>query len=188
MKRVPLIRKTPLKSHSQFKPKIKTKIIKPFPEAKIPIQKPRRGLLGHGRTQSHILLHSMIAETGCFACLYLNTIAKSKLCIHHPRGRNKGKDYDVNEEYVICLCQEHHDSTLCNGFKGPSIHGNKKLFLELIGIEAWCVLETYKMISSIPPWLAPEEWLEYSLLQTKEDQHEWIINFESDPKRLKKIN
>lgn len=190
MKRTALNRKTPLKRNkivtSNVKSENESRVSQPNPNVKNKIKS--RGLKGHGRNEFQVSLHSRIVDKGCFACNFLNEKPNSKLCIHHPRGRNKGKNGDVCEEFVICLCQQHHDSTMCVGFRGPSVHGNKRLFLNVIGTEAWCVLQTYRSISMIPSWLSNEEWDDYLRLSSPLDQANWICSFETDLKGYRRQN
>lgn len=188
MKRTPLKRKTPLKqksplkSTSGFKNKtlsasLVSKSEKVYQEYKA-IKKPntRHGLQGCGRSEAHVLFHSKVVELGCFACNHLRLETKTKLCVHHTKGRNKGRG-DFCEYMVICLCTAHHDPSVLLGAstKGISVHHNKKLFVALVGTEEWCVLETFKMLCIGPPWITDDEWSSYLKLDGQECQEQWIV-------------
>jgi hypothetical protein len=204
MKKTPLKRKTPLKAKSKLvaKTPLKSKkglsksstfdSCKVAPASKknvianpsassikkiIPPPKRKYGLVGHGRSNAHTEYHEQLVRQGCFACNILGKKPTSKLCIHHIRGRNKGKKDDRCEWLVICLCWEHHDpSTLTGGcYESPSVHGNKHLFTEVIGYELWCVYESFRSVGRIPPWLAAVDWSEYLSIEDQNEQWVWIL-------------
>ncbi len=116
------------------------------------------------------------------ACEILGTKTNSKLCIHHWRGRNKDNANDASEWLVMPLCWLHHDpgSSCVGKYDGPSVHGNKKLFIELVGPEIWCVHESFKRTEETPPWMTESQWLEYDGLGDKGAEIEWLIVFERE--------
>lgn len=192
MKKTPLKRKTPLKAKTGLK---STGGFKSIPAIKstsgAPVQKPsstlknkntvsvrsKSGMKGAGRSDAHKQYHERVISLGCFACNYLGITPSSRLCIHHIDGRNTGKENDYSEWLVVCLCHEHHDpSSLCGAStKGLSVHHNKRLFVQLIGSEKWCVMETFRELDIMPPWLAQEQWGQYLCLTEKDIQENWIV-------------
>ena len=142
------------------------------------------GLKGKGRSDDDIKLHSAIVATGCFGCQAQGKQTLFPLRIHHLLGRNKGKASDVSEKVVLCLCDQCHDPEAAlipsdqkrfHNLTAASVHGNKKLFREVVGDPSWCVLETYKIIGRQPEWLSPNQWYEYFQLQSKTEQESFAI-------------
>lgn len=193
MKRTPLKRKTPLKPKTALKSKTSLKRKTPIKSCgqSASGSKPKaksRGLTGHGRSASDKAWHSQVASLGCFACNHLGIFSSHCLRIHHPNGRNKGKEGDCCEAYVICLCDCHHDpSILIETYDGPSVHGNKRLFRELVGSEAWCVYETHRALNVRPKWLEDDVWADYLLLGSQAEQEEWIVELEKFSHRMRAI-
>ncbi len=194
MKRTPLQRKTPLRTKTALKPKSQLKRLTPLRnsggvDAKKVQQSKSRGLSGHGRTATDKAWHSRVAALGCFVCNHLGAVTTECLRIHHPIGRNKGRDGDCCERFVICLCDLHHDpSIMCKGvLDGPSAHGNKRLFRELVGSEAWCVYETYRALHVRPVWLEEGLWGDYLSLAEQSEQEVWITERERYAPRLREI-
>lgn len=181
MKRTPLKRKTPLKSTCGFKKAAVIKTAKTSTQLVAFKKGKASSLVGKGKSNAQVEFHSIVVELGCFACNKLGLISKSRLVIHHPRGRNKGKVGDASEWFVICLCYEHHDpSTMCGAdMTLPSVHCNKKLFVELVGTERWCVHETYRILDRRPPWIDLAQWNEYLALTKKEDQELYLVDFQN---------
>lgn len=187
MKKTPLLRRTPLSQKTALKSKgfVRKQPVKSDHSVKVtsscviePPKPPARskGLVGHGRTKDHMEIHSLISLTGCFACNYLNIEPKTRICVHHVRGRNNGKLGNVSEYLVIGLCCDHHN---LGDASVPSVHGNKKLFTTMIGPETWCVHETYKIIGRRPPWLSECEWESYNQVAGRESQLQWVMRLES---------
>jgi len=196
MKKTTLLRKTHLKSKTGLKSKT---VLKSKTALKVTTTCPSvktyggdkgdqkngfikgRGLQGVGRTEAHKGWHSKVITLGCFACTKLGVEPISRLCIHHTNGRNKGKG-DFSEWSVFCLCELHHDPSVCSGFstKGLSVHHNKKLFISTIGTETWCVHETFRELNLCPPWLDEEMWMEYLSISDKDLQEIWLVNSEKN--------
>lgn len=187
MKRTPLKRKTPLKAKASFKKnynplKLKSSSMSNKIGETTVTKKKRFGLTGKGRSKEHVSYHEKLIRTGCIACEILGTKTSSKLCIHHWRGRNKDNTNDASEWLVMPLCWLHHDpgSSCVGKYDGPSVHGNKKLFVELVGPEIWCVHESFKRTEETPPWMTESQWLEYDGLGDKGAEIEWLIVFERE--------
>ena len=141
-----------------------------------PTQTPKKknSMSGHGRTKADKELHSAIIGMGCIACRVMGRAQVHPSQLHHPIGRNKGKEGDFCEQYVICLCAEHHDQRIYHGFQSasgwvkadrsmPSVHHNKKGFVAMFGTEESLVLKTYELLGRKPVWLDRGD----SLLPTK---------------------
>lgn len=180
----PLSRKTALKTKTQLKAKkpweskstFKQTGFKKQDPLKAKKKKTSRGLKGHGRTKTDKQLHGDIVDLSCIACLKIGCDPISRLTVHHPKGRNKGKSGDYSEKWVICLCDQHHGSPGAPKEASEcSVHKNKKAFVELIGTEAWCVHETYRLLNDKPVWLTADEWEFYLDLPDQESQEEWLV-------------
>ena len=199
MKRTGLTRKTPLKSTGTLRSSTGLKTTtplarKPFKSVPGSIKKQvsltrSRGLKGHGRSTDDIEWHGLVVQEGCFACNYLGVVSRHTLRIHHPAGRNKGKDGDCSEMFVICLCDQHHDPSIAENTDAtaPSVHGNKKKFRAIIGSESWCVYETYRLLDTQPKWLSSEDWLAYLRIYDKGCQEATIMNLNSLGQRLRAL-
>lgn len=183
MKRTPLKRKTPLSSKGfiQRKTPLKGSAISSYTSKPKSIMEPklirRNGLKGYGRSAADKMWHSQVAGSGCFACRVLGVDTVLPVRVHHPRGRNKGKPGDISEQFVICLCDDHHDPSVNPAADRslPSVHGNKRLFRNLVGTEEYCVLETYALLGKVPSWLSENDWDKYLTLATQAEKEGWII-------------
>lgn len=186
MKKTPLRRKTPLKSHSTLKRKVESLSKKIFNEGKYSKKDKKKsitkskGLFGHGRNDDHRRIHGLLCMKGCLACRILGREPATELNIHHIDGRSNGKVNDLSEYLVICLCIEHHAPMNVCGMKQNllSVHGNKKLFIQEIGTEIWCVHQGYKLINECPPWLTNSLWEEFISLENHESEDQWIQKFQ----------
>jgi hypothetical protein len=176
LKRSPLVRKTPLKATSGVKPKSPLKSSLKIKGPSKSRKKAYRGAMGHGRSASDVLWHASVAASGCFACRQLGLQTRLVVRIHHPNGRNKGKG-DHCEKIVIALCDDHHDPSINSNADRtqPSVHGNKRLFKDLIGTEMWCVMETYRLLETSPPWLLEHQWSNYLDLVSLDEQESMIV-------------
>lgn len=200
MKSSPLKRKTPLRQKTKLLQKTSIKFAKNSSSdgtiksatklnEKTKAKKKgyrRYGLQGIGRSTEHKQFHQLVVELGCMACRILGTNPNGRLTIHHSAGRRKGKG-DICEWLVICLCYVHHDPTTTSFGKvvGPSVHGNKKLFVELVGSEPWCIYEIYKLLHINPPWLNKTDWASYIQLDNKISENEWIVAYKKNGGRYK---
>lgn len=148
--------------------------------------KPRRNSMkGHGRTSSDIAFHTRIVSLGCAACNISGQYSLHPLQVHHPEGRSRGAIGDYKERFALCLCAEHHDQRIYNGFMNgltwvpadksiPSVHHAKKSFYNAYGSEHFLVHEQYIALEENPPWLTPEEWQAYQALSTPEEKELWL--------------
>lgn len=180
--------KTPLKSsgeglstYSSLKP-VSDK--KKAANAKNPPKK-RNSMKGHGRKKVDIDHHTKLVANGCMACNHEGLTPYHPIQIHHPDGRSRGKEGDYKERFAIALCAEHHDQRIYNGFylgmtwmpadrNIPSIHHNKKGFIELYGSESLLVHKSFENIEETPPWLSESEWKEFLDLKDDESREIWL--------------
>lgn len=204
MKRTELKRKTPLKPGKGFKKKggalRKTQkgfnsTISPSPVRKNQTSKTgqlkaRNSMKGAGRSASDIAFHGELVDNGCIACAVGGLETLHPLQIHHPRGRNKGREGDVSEKYAMCLCAEHHDQRIYSGYWSgsqfvpvrddvPSVHKSKRIFISAYGTEDWLVHESYRAIGATPEWLSNLEWESYCLIGDKNEQESYLIEVTS---------
>ena len=156
------------------------------------------GMTGHGRTEEDKEYHSKIVEIGCHCCNLMGREPTSRLQIHHPEGRNKGKENDVHERIVICLCVEHHDTRAYKGYyignnfipadlSLSSVHESYKDFKNKYGSEMLCVHETHKNANERPPWICNDDWEEYLLIESITEKEKWILEWRQTNNGYRKL-
>lgn len=219
MKKTKLVRKTPMKRGGPLKSKTGLKTYAPLKaksqlKRKTPIKsasilnsdrsvstakpKTRNSMRGKGRTSVDIKLHGMLVAAGCIACRLGKEKTVHPLQIHHPEGRNKGKQGDVSERIAMCLCAGHHDQRIYKGYWNggifvpvdpsmPSVHHTKKTFIDQYGTELRLVHESYKLIGEQPAWMDESEWADYLRITLRPEQEEFISEFASERKALREV-
>lgn len=141
-------------------------------------------MTGHGRSKDDQYFHSIIVSNGCMACLIEGRDPTHPLQVHHPYGRNKGREGDFSEKFAICLCCEHHDTRSYKGYYSgeifvpvrddcPSVHSAKKQFYMNYGSEALLVHETYEILDIKPCWLTNEEWSTFLSISKRDKRDKW---------------
>lgn len=82
---------------------------------------------------------------------------------------------------IIPLCEKHHDprQMSLSNLDEPSVHGNHKLFVALVGPQAWCVFEVHKRLNTQPSWVSDQDWCAYNGLNGKDQEISWLIDNKS---------